>query len=179
MTTLTPVAIYRAAREAGFDTVGAVRATAIALAESGGRSDARGDLGLQTTTWGPSVGLMQIRTVKGETGKGTPRDITRLDDPVQNMAAAYKISSGGRDWTPWSTYTSGRWKHYLGTASKASAEAGTTTMATSGGGVVVQPAGFLPDLGGLAAKVGVLATKGLFVVLGLGLVGAGVMQAVK
>lgn len=179
MTTLTPVAIYRAAREAGFDAASAVRATAIALAESGGRSDARGDLRLQTTTWGPSVGLMQIRTLKGETGKGTPRDITRLDDPVQNMAAAYKISSGGKDWTPWSTYKSGRWKQYLGTAGKASAEAGTTTLATSGGGVVVQPAGLVPGLGDFTAKLGVLATKGLFLVLGLGLVGGGVMLAVK
>jgi len=140
VTTLTPLDIYRAARAAGFDAVGAVRATAIALAESGGRSDARGDLGLQTSTWGPSVGLMQIRSLKAETGKGTARDVTRLTDPVQNMISAYQISSGGRDWTPWSTYKNGRWQRYLPTAQKAAAGA---PAAPATGGVAVESASFL------------------------------------
>lgn len=176
MTTLSPVDIYRAARAAGFDAVSAVRATAIALAESGGRADARGDIGLQTSTWGPSVGLMQVRTLKAETGKGTARDITRLSDPVQNMAAAYEISSAGKDWTPWSTYKNGRWTRYLATAQKAAASAPAGTVA---GGATVETAGWSVDPGGIADKVLGWATKSLAVGLGLALVGAGVIRATR
>lgn len=179
---MTAADIYRAARQAGFSAAEAVRATAIALAESGGRSDARGDTGITTATWGPSVGLMQIRTLKGETGKGTARDITRLDDPVSNMRAAWEISNGGRDWTPWSTFKNGRYSSFLATASAAAAKAGSATTTTDGVAVESTVWGLdMPDLGlgDLAGKLGVLVTKGLFVSLGLGLVGVGVMRAVR
>lgn len=176
MTTLTPADIYRAARAAGFDVANAVRATAIALAESGGRTNARGDLGLQTSKWGPSVGLMQIRTLTADTGTGRARDITRLDDPVANMRAAYEISSAGRDWTPWSTYKNGRWQQYLKQATAGAGQAGTGAT-TTGGGYTVQPAA----LGGLfdGGKVLAWATRALFVVLGLALVGVGVGKATR
>ena len=175
---MTPLDIYRAALAAGFDAVSAVRATAIALAESGGRSDARGDLGLQTSTWGPSVGLMQVRSLKAETGRGTARDVTRLDDPVQNMLAAYEISHGGRDWTPWSTYKNGRWQRFLATAQKAAA---SSPGAPATGGVTVQQASVfgIPTPGDVADKAIAWGTKALLVALGLGLVGAGVMRATR
>src|SRR5205085_11165321 len=98
---------------AGFSAANAAVATAIALAESGGRTEAQGDLGLQNGTWGPSVGLWQIRSLKAETGKGTPRDASKLTDPQFNAQAAYVISNGGANFKPWTTYTNGAYKKKL------------------------------------------------------------------
>lgn len=175
MSRLSAADIYRTARRAGFGRVQAVQATAIALAESGGRTDAVGDTRLENGTWGPSVGLMQVRTLKRETGKGTDRDINRLSDPAQNLAAAYDISHGGTDWTPWSTFKNGSWMKFLPTAQKAATDAGDTTAPDGTPTVTVQPAGLLPSLD----DVGGLVTRGLFVVLGLALAGAGVAKALR
>ncbi len=79
-------------------------AVAIALAESGGRENAEGDLALQNATWGPSIGLWQIRSLKAESGKGTVRDATRLKDPAFNAKAMFAISNGGKNWGPWTTW---------------------------------------------------------------------------
>lgn len=129
MARLTYEQTYAYARQAGFDPAAAVVATAIAMGESGLITDRRGDLGLQTPVWGPSVGLMQIRTEKASTGTGGDRDISRLDDPLQNMIAAYHISSGGKDWSPWTVYNTGKYRDYLGavTAAAGGAAAGTVT----------------------------------------------------
>lgn len=145
MATLTMAQAYAYARKAGFDPASAVIAAAIAMGESGLRTDARGDTGLQTDVWGPSVGLMQIRTVKVQTGTGGERDITKLDDPLQNMLSAFKISSGGRDWTPWTVYTSGKYRQFLG-------QANTAVTDTAGGTIV--PAGVKEDWSALVYKVG-------------------------
>lgn len=37
-----------------------------------------------------------------------------LYNPEVNINAAYQISGGGKDWTPWTTYTSGTYQKYLG-----------------------------------------------------------------
>jgi len=118
-TKLTLAQIYADARQAGFDPASAVIAAAIALAESGGRPDAIGDVSLETATWGPSVGLMQIRTLKAQTGTGGTRDITQLSDPMSNLVAAYSISGGGKDWSPWTTYNTGAYRQYLDQAAAA------------------------------------------------------------
>ena len=45
-------------------------------------------------TWGPSVGLFQIRTLKAETGTGSDRDIQRLlNNPAEQVKAALNISN--------------------------------------------------------------------------------------
>jgi hypothetical protein len=67
-------------------------ATAIALAESGGVPGALGDGGV-------SIGLFQINTRAHPTYA-----IEDLKNPVKNVAAAYAISQGGRNWKPWSTW---------------------------------------------------------------------------
>lgn len=124
---LTMAQVYAYARQAGFAPDTAVIATAIAMAESGDNPKAKGDINLETSYWGPSVGLEQIRTVKSQTGKGTDRDIARLDDdPLQNMIAAYDISNHGRNFTPWTTYTSGKYRAYLGQARAAASGAPAT-----------------------------------------------------
>lgn len=123
--------VYAYARQAGFAPDAAVIATAIAMAESGDNPSAVGDVNLETSYWGPSVGLEQIRTVKSQTGTGSDRDIQRVGkDPLSNMVAAYHISKKGTDFTPWTTYTSGKYRQFLGQASAAAAGGGATIQAT-------------------------------------------------
>lgn len=103
----------KVAYEAGFRGEGLILAVAIAGAESGFNRNATGDLDLQNTKWGPSVGLWQIRTLKNDFLHLDPvRDINRLYDPLANARAAFKISNGGNDWKPWSTYLNNRYKGF-------------------------------------------------------------------
>lgn len=84
--------IYRFARLAGFSPDQATTMTAIALAESGGKSDAlnpRGEM---------SRGLWQIN---GAAHAGFNNDA--LFDPLENAKAAYRVSRGGSDVSPWTT----------------------------------------------------------------------------
>ena len=81
--------------------------TAIAQAESSA-TRARSATSRCRTAPGPSVGLFQIRTLKSETGTGSDRDIQRLlNNPAEQVRAAMKISNGGSNLRPWSTYTNG------------------------------------------------------------------------
>lgn len=114
MATLSPVQIYTLARGAGLSAAAATTATAVALAESGGRTDAMGDVGLENATWGPSVGLWQIRSLKAQSGSGQDRDATRLTDPTFNARAMANISGAGKSFGAWTTYTSGAYKKHLG-----------------------------------------------------------------
>jgi hypothetical protein len=114
VTTLSPVQIYTLARGAGLSAAAATTATAVALAESGGRTDAMGDVGLEDAKWGPSVGVWQIRSLKAQSGTGQDRDATRLTDPAFNAKAMADISGAGKNFGAWSTYTSGAYKKHLG-----------------------------------------------------------------
>lgn len=88
-------------------------AAAIAMAESGGNPCAQGDPHGPADCSGPngtstSFGLWQIHVpAHPEYGDGSG-----LLDPDANADAAYKISSGGTNWTPWSTYNSGAYLQY-------------------------------------------------------------------
>lgn len=120
---------------AGGNPQAAPTAAAIALAESGGEPGAQGDLALQNGQWGPSVGLWQIRSLNSETGTGGTRDASILGNPVANARSAVAISNDGSNFTPWTTYTSGAYKHYLGAqastiAYPSSSGAGTTLVST-------------------------------------------------
>jgi hypothetical protein len=85
--------IYEAARDAGFTPHQAVTWTAIAMAESSGRTGALNDRGEH------SVGLWQINVASG-VRKNKWGDLT---DPENNARAAYEISRQGRDMRPWTT----------------------------------------------------------------------------
>lgn len=125
MAVLTLAQTYALARGAGLSHDQAVIATAIAAAEHRGqsiRTDALGDLSLQTSTWGPSVGPWQIRSLRAETGTGRSRDITRLTEPTFNARSMYDISRGGRDWSPWSTYNDGLYRGHLSAAAAAAGD---------------------------------------------------------
>jgi len=172
MARLTMAQAYAYARKAGFDPAAAVIAAAIAMAESGLNTGAKGDVSLQTDYWGPSVGLMQIRTVKSQTGTGKDRDISLLSDPLQNMIAAYHISNGGKNWTPWTTFTRGTYRQFIGQANEG-AKAGGTAANTGGD---IEQVGWLGDalgvdeLAGRAKQLGfvmlAIVAGGALVVLG-------------
>lgn len=158
--------IYITARAAGFTVYSAVTITAIAFAESGGNPAAIGDVSLQTATWGPSVGLTQVRSLKSETGTSKARDANKLTDPLFNLKAAYGISLGGTTFVPWTTYTDGKYKQYLAQAQGARLasdpiitqklamkkdwativfEAGINSVVPGAGGAVTAGAGALAD----------------------------------
>lgn len=85
---------------------------AIALAESGGRTDV-----LNTKAPDYSVGLWQINYY-GNLGPsrtaqyGSPADL--VADPNRQAQAAVAISGNGSNLSPWSTYTNGSYKTFLG-----------------------------------------------------------------
>lgn len=113
MVALTPAQVAAYAKQAGFFGESAVIAVAVAMGESGLNPSARGDTALANATWGPSIGLWQIRSLNAEKGKGTSRDATRLTDPAFNARAAFEISSGGKNWRPWTVYTTGAYFRHM------------------------------------------------------------------
>lgn len=101
-------------------------AFAVALAESGGRAGAKGDVSLQNKTWGPSLGVFQIRSLKNppNTPNGQWRNGKRLLDPSFNLKAAWAISNQGTNWEPWSAYNNGSFAKYLDDAQATARKAG-------------------------------------------------------
>ncbi len=179
MPALSPAAIYRLATDAGLTPAQAVVATAIALAESGGRTDAVGDTSLMNATWGPSVGLWQIRSLKADRGTGRARDETRLADPAFNARAMVEISGGGANWRPWSVYTSGTYRTQLDRVHSTTPGGHVENGATTGpldrwqNGVetiaeAVNPFdGWSSDLLGVGVKLAAGATALALVIVGL------------
>jgi hypothetical protein len=176
---LTPSVVYQLARSVGLDPAQAATATAIAMAESGLRTDAVGDAGIQTATWGPSIGLWQIRSLKADRGTGRARDADRLTDPQHNARAMYEISGGGTNWRPWSVFTSGKYRDYAADVVKGNlgqlADAGVVDAVGSPAEALaaVNPfTGWQDDAAAIGLKVAVT-------VAALGLVVAGAWRAVS
>jgi hypothetical protein len=183
--TRPPSQVYDDLRAAGFDAHGALIMTAIAGAESGYSTSARGDLALQSGTWGPSYGLFQVRTVKGDTGTGKARDINWLSaDPANQAEAAYQISRGGQDFSPWSVYGSGAYKKFIDQANKAAGDESDNgpfptigpdwlpwNWAADAGNTAVDQAQALTGQALTGARN--IALEGTFVLLGLAVVAAG------
>lgn len=191
MATRTAAEMIRDLLAAGFTRAQAIIMAAIGLAESGGNDTALGDLALQNTTWGPSIGLYQIRTLKADTGTGGMRDIATLTgDDLRQAQAAYAISRSGTDFTPWTVYTSGAYRQYLSQA-QAAANRTSTVEPTDwvvplppqmGGGFITvpDPRDLDPrdDISRAVASGRALAMKITFGLLGLALIGAGVIRMV-
>lgn len=145
-----------AAYAAGFRGEALAIAIAVTKPESGtnapagywARADALGDVTIQTSVWGPSVGAWQVRTVKAESGKGTTRDIKRLDGNLAAQAvSAYAISGGNvttgswgrggnKGWGHWSVFQQGLHRRYLDDARAAGKrrEEGGGSGSIGGGG---------------------------------------------
>jgi peptidoglycan hydrolase-like protein with peptidoglycan-binding domain len=71
-----------------------------------------GDVGLQDDTWGPSVGTMQIRSLKSEYGTGRQRDQLANLDPGTCYRHAFTLWQA-QGWGPWSTWHSGAYRSHL------------------------------------------------------------------
>lgn len=104
-------------------------AAAVAMAESGGNP---GAINAANSDGSTDRGLFQINSVHGALS---------TTDLHANIDAAFKISSGGTDWSPWVAFTSGAYKRYLDPNAKAAPVAGarssaSTASAGSGGPVV-------------------------------------------
>ncbi len=119
MPTLTPTEIYNICLGAGFTPDQAVTWTAIALAESGGNTDAHNPHGED------SRGLWQVNVAGGVRAN----QWGDLYDPAANARAAYQISHGGTDMRPWTTThasnegTSADYRHYMTEARAAAGNA--------------------------------------------------------
>lgn len=131
---LTYAQVYALALASGLTPQQAITATAISGAEVNGKDvglpinpAAVGDVKLANATWGPSVGLWQVRTLKAETGTGRARDINILTNPQQNARAMAEISAKGTNWSPWSTYNDGLYRLHLPAATAAAKGAPGTT----------------------------------------------------
>lgn len=155
---LTAAQVAAYASGAGFPSSEIPTATAVALAEHGGdvKTDALGDVSLQSSKWGPSVGIWQIRSLTPAylakaSGTDKLRDQTRLVDPTFNAAAARAIWAA-KGWQPWSTYP-GAYLLWLPSArAAAKAPAAVKTESAAAAGSIVQ-AGFLDDAAGIAGDV--------------------------
>ncbi len=99
--------------KAGFSGEALVTIVAIAKGESGFDADAVGDTGLQDETWGPSVGLLQIRSLRTEKGTDGVRDELANRDPGHNAEAGWEISGHGRSFSPWSIFSSGAYRQFV------------------------------------------------------------------
>jgi hypothetical protein len=87
---------------------------AVALAESGGNTCSRGDVSLQDNTWGPSIGLWQIRSFNNQIRTGSVRDELANYDPHINAKHAHQVwLDASRSWRPWSTWLHGTYLQYM------------------------------------------------------------------
>lgn len=121
MSTLTATQIAEHAYKAGFRGHALTTAVAVAMAESGGNPHAHNG-----TPPDNSYGLWQVNML-GSMGPARRHEFhlhsnSQLFDPDQNAKAAYEISSHGKSFGPWSTYTNGAYKKHLAAAEKAAEE---------------------------------------------------------
>jgi cell wall-associated NlpC family hydrolase len=129
-------------QQAGFSGQSLNMAYAIAMAESGGNAQAFNG---NTSTGDQSYGLFQVNMLGGmgpewrqTYGLSSNDD---LYDPVKNAEVAYKMSKGGTDWSPWSTFKRGDYKKYLD-QSGASVTGGASGSAATGKTATPAPADF-------------------------------------
>lgn len=120
MATLTMRQIASYCYAAGFRGNALITATAVAMAESSGRTDVVNYLGC--------TGLFQIY-IKVHIRSNPSWTTKAMKQPYNNAKAAYKLSSGGRNWRPWEAYTKGMHKKYLPAARVAAQQ----TIAAKGG----------------------------------------------
>lgn len=99
-------------RQAGFPASAQATAIAIALAESGGRTDA---VNRKNSNGSVDYGLFQINSIhKDLLARGS------WTDPVSNARMAFSVSSGGTNWKPWTVYKTGAYRMFLARATLAS-----------------------------------------------------------
>lgn len=109
MTVYSQSQIYQLATSVGLGSQNALVASAIAMAESGGNSNAINPGGGSDYEY--SVGLWQINLL------AHPQyTVMQMQDATQNAKAMSVISNGGTSWGAWGTYTSGLYRKYMNSA---------------------------------------------------------------
>jgi cell wall-associated NlpC family hydrolase len=126
------MSLIQTLQQAGFRGDALRTAWAVAMAESGGRADAHNP---NASTGDNSYGLFQINMLGG-LGPARLKQYglasnEALLDPTTNARVAFRMSGGGRDWSPWSAFKSGAYKKYL-TAFPGAGKAGPTKAAQAG-----------------------------------------------
>ena len=178
MSYMTPAEIAAEAYKQGFTTPQANSTmTAITLAESSGNPSAinSGYLLPNGARSEYSVGLAQVNTL------AHPQySVNELLNPSSNLAAAYQISSGGTNFSAWSTFLNGAYQKYLGVAQAASNSVISgnpqvttatnsnfiTKMGSTGLQTIEMPFQFLNNLlGGAASKTTKDVANGLLAVV--------------
>lgn len=165
MTQLSDSQIAGLLKAGGFPADQIGTGVAIALAESGGRTDA---LNTSNSNGSWDAGLMQVNSIHGYSQ-------SYLFDVHNNVAAALKIyKAAGNRWTPWSTYNSGSYRVFLPRGNLA---AGNPSAAPPGTGTPATPplenaASGNPNvsdltLGGFWLRVGVFLLGGVMLIVGL------------
>ena len=106
MTVYSQSQLYSLAVSVGLPSSNALIASAIAMAESSGDSNAINPGGNGDIEY--SVGLWQINLL------AHPQyTVSQMQDPTQNAKAMSVISNGGTSWGAWGTYTSGLYRKYM------------------------------------------------------------------
>ena len=141
MAKLSDAQIAGAAKAAGFSGSALAKAVAIAIAESGGNPRAHNAVPPDN-----SYGLWQINMI-GSMGPSRRRQFglksnNDLYDPTTNARAAYAISGSGKNFKPWSVYTSGVYLRHMSRANKAAGNPDSPGVVQAG----------LGDVGGAIAK---------------------------
>lgn len=124
------------AKGAGFQGDEAKTIAAIAYAESSGNPYA-----INPNDPGGSYGLTQINAAAHG-----PTAIRTLGDPLEAFRQAFRISGGGKNFTPWSTFNNGMYLPYasqLGLAGGSTTGPGATTVASAAAGAGIPAAGGL------------------------------------
>lgn len=162
MPKLSDAQIATLMRNAGFPAAEIPTGVAVALAESGGNSDAVGPVNSNgTRDWG----LFQINDVH----KNRPGFANRMDPQTNtNLAFAIWKDAGGK-WTPWSTFNSGRYRTFLPRGILASGAKADTPASTPASAPAAAVSAINPDLtlGSFWLRVGVFLLGGLLIIVGL------------
>jgi hypothetical protein len=117
MSTLSLAQIQALAASVGFPNPNL--AAAVAMAESGGNTNAYGD-----AQYGGSLGLWQINLPWHPQYQANPN---ALYDPTFNAKAALAISSDGTNWNPWTMYRNGAYMRWYTAPSTVPVSATPTT----------------------------------------------------
>lgn len=152
--------LMKTIHNAGFSKKSQETAYAVAMAESTGRPNAFNGVSPDL-----SYGMFQINMrddLKSSPNMGTNRrkqfhlaSNDELFNPDTNAKAAHEISNKGAWWTPWSTYTSGKFSQYLEQAHGAAVATGIGGPNQSIG------LGTVSSTSGMPSSVGHISSSGL------------------
>jgi len=156
MTTLSAGQIGLAATKAGVSGNQVAIAIAVALAESGGRTEAH-----NPKPPDDSYGLWQIN-MYGKLGPARKQQFgittnEQLLDADVNARAMAVISNGGTNWRPWSTFTSGAYLKHMGVAQTGATQASTGQVPVSHSPTGEVWNNEVSDLGGITDLAGMLS----------------------